>query len=72
MKLGLDLPAYWPDVGVPIERLLPELSEAARRGEEVGFDSLVLAEHHFIDYFVMPAPLVLAAHHHLHHRDPIS
>lgn len=62
MKLGLDLPAYWPDMRVPIERLLPELIEVAQRGDEIGFSSLVLAEHHFIDYFVMPAPLMLASH----------
>jgi alkanesulfonate monooxygenase SsuD/methylene tetrahydromethanopterin reductase-like flavin-dependent oxidoreductase (luciferase family) len=62
MKFGLDLPAYWPDMRVPINQLLPELIEAARHGDEMGFSSLVLAEHHFIDYFVMPAPLALASH----------
>lgn len=62
MQLGLDLPAHWPDTGHPIENLFPELLEIARFGVEIDFDSFVLAEHHFNDYFVQPAPLALASY----------
>jgi alkanesulfonate monooxygenase SsuD/methylene tetrahydromethanopterin reductase-like flavin-dependent oxidoreductase (luciferase family) len=62
MQLGLDLPAYWPDTGHPIENLFPEMIEAAQHAEDIGFSWFVLAEHHFIDYFVSPAPLTLASH----------
>lgn len=62
MQLGLDLPAHSPSANFRIENLFPELVETAKFGERIGFSSFVLPEHHFIDYFVMPAPLVLAAH----------
>ena len=62
MKLGLDIPAYWPDWSHPIENLFPEMIESAQRAEEIGFSTFALAEHHFIDYFVMPAPLAFASH----------
>jgi flavin-dependent trigonelline monooxygenase, oxygenase component len=62
MQIALDLPAHWPDTGHHINNLFPELLEAARLGDQIGFDAFCLAEHHFNDYFVSPAPLVLAGH----------
>jgi len=62
MKLGLDLPAHWPDTGHPIENMFPELIEAAKVGDQIGFDAFVLAEHHFKDYFGVPAPFCLASY----------
>ena len=62
MKLGLDIPAYWPDWNHPIENLFPEMIEAAKHAEEIGFSSFAIPEHHFVDYFAMPAPLALASH----------
>ena len=62
MKLGLDIPAYWPDWNHPIENLFPELIKVAQHAEKIGFTSFAIPEHHFIDYFVMPAPLAFASH----------
>ena len=62
MRVGLDIPAYWPDWNHPIENLFPEMIEASLHAEEVGFSSFAIPEHHFIDYFSMPAPLALASH----------
>ena len=62
MKLGLDLPGHWPDTGHPIENLFPEMTEAAKLGDQIGFDSFVLAEHHFKDYFGVPGPFCLASY----------
>lgn len=62
MQVGLDLPAYWPDWSHPVEHLFPEMIEAAQHAEELGFTSFALAEHHFVDYFISPAPLALASH----------
>jgi flavin-dependent trigonelline monooxygenase, oxygenase component len=62
MHLALDLPAHWPNTGHHIDHLFPELLEVVKLADEIGFDSFALAEHHFNDYFVQPAPLTLAAH----------
>ena len=62
MKLGLDLPGHWPNTGHPIENLFPEMTEAAKLGDQIGFDSFVLAEHHFKDYFGVPGPFCLASY----------
>lgn len=62
MQLGFDLPAHWPDDGHHINNLFPELLETVKLADQIGFDAFCLAEHHFNDYFVMPAPLSLAAH----------
>jgi alkanesulfonate monooxygenase SsuD/methylene tetrahydromethanopterin reductase-like flavin-dependent oxidoreductase (luciferase family) len=62
MHLALDLPAHWPNTGHHIDNLFPELLEVVKLGDEIGFDSFALAEHHFNDYFVQPAPLALASH----------
>jgi alkanesulfonate monooxygenase SsuD/methylene tetrahydromethanopterin reductase-like flavin-dependent oxidoreductase (luciferase family) len=62
MEIGLDLPAHWPDTGHHIDNLFPELIEAAKFGDQIGFDSFCFAEHHFNDYFVQPAPFALASY----------
>jgi len=61
MLLGFDIPAHWPDPSHHIDNLFPELLETAELADQIGFDSFCFAEHHFNDYFVQPAPLVLAA-----------
>lgn len=62
MLLGFDMPAHWPNPNHHIDNLFPELIETARLADQIGFDSFCLAEHHFNDYFVQPAPLVLAGY----------
>ena len=62
MHIAMDLPAHWPNTGHHIDNLFPELLEAVKLGDEIGVDAFALAEHHFNDYFVQPAPLALAAH----------
>ncbi len=62
MQLGFDVPAHWPDTGHHIDNLFPELVEQAKLANQIGFESFYLAEHHFIDYFVQPAPFALACY----------
>lgn len=62
MKFGLDLPGIWADHSVPIENLYPEMAEVVRYGCEIGLDSFVWGEHHFMDRYCTPDPIALACY----------
>jgi alkanesulfonate monooxygenase SsuD/methylene tetrahydromethanopterin reductase-like flavin-dependent oxidoreductase (luciferase family) len=62
MQFSFDVPAYWPDLSYPAHDLYRDLVESARAAEQIGFTAITIPEHHFINYFAMPAPLVLATH----------
>lgn len=60
MKFGFYLPCYHPDQSYPASQLYRDTVEEARLAEELGFISLTIPEHHFINYLVHPSPLLTA------------
>lgn len=60
MEFGFYLPCYWPDTSVPAQVMYGEMLEEAKLAEELGFISLSIPEHHFINYLVHPNPLLTA------------
>ena len=59
MHFGLFL--EWPNAGVrPWRETFEESVAQARLAEEMGFDFCLIAEHHFSDFSVAPAPLLEA------------
>lgn len=62
MKFSFDVPAYWPDLSQPAHKMYADLLETARAADQMGFIAITIPEHHFINYFTMPAPLVFATH----------
>lgn len=59
MKFGLFSHIPWPEGREPRE-LFQEITEQAVLGEELGFDSIWLAEHHFSRYGLASSSLVVA------------
>ena len=60
MNFGFYLPCYWPDTDYPAEKMYAEMLEEAKSAEALGFSSLTIPEHHFINYLVHPNPLLTA------------
>ena len=60
MRFGFYLPCYWPDLAYPAQRLYRDAVEQSRLAEMLGFDSLCIPEHHFINYLTHPQPLLTA------------
>jgi alkanesulfonate monooxygenase SsuD/methylene tetrahydromethanopterin reductase-like flavin-dependent oxidoreductase (luciferase family) len=60
MQFGFYLPCYHPDTSFPAKQLYRDTMEEAKLAEEIGFISLTIPEHHFINYLVHPSPLLTA------------
>ena len=60
MQFGFYLPCYHPDTSFPAAQLYRDTIEEAKLAEELGFISLTIPEHHFINYLVHPSPLLTA------------
>ena len=60
MDFGFYLPCYWPDVKLPAQHMYRETVEEAKFAEDVGFTSVSIPEHHFINYLTHPSPLLTA------------
>lgn len=60
MKFGFYLPCYHPDTSFPAAQLYRETVAEAKLAEDLGFISLTIPEHHFINYLVHPSPLLTA------------
>ena len=60
MKFGFYLPCYHPDISFPAAQLYRDTIEEAKLAEDIGFISLTIPEHHFINYLVHPSPLLTA------------
>lgn len=61
MDFGLYLPCYYPETDTKSAGdLYHEAIEQAQLAEELGFASVSIPEHHFIDYITVPNPLALA------------
>lgn len=61
MKFGLFILASWPDESTKAQaRILGEAVEQAQYAEELGFDSVWLAEHHFCRYGIVPNAIPMA------------
>ena len=60
MKLAFYLPAYWPEMTYPVHRLYDEAIEQAVLAEQIGMSSLWIPEHHFVNLFLHPSPLLTA------------
>lgn len=60
MQFGFYLPCYHPDTSFPASQLYRDTIEEAKLAEDLGFISLTIPEHHFINYLVHPSPLLTA------------
>ncbi len=60
MDFSFYLPAYWPDTSIHGHTLYAELIEQARHAEDLGFATLGIPEHHFINYLTHPSALLTA------------
>ena len=60
MKFGFYLPCYHPDLSFPAKQLYRDAIEEGKLAEKLGFISLTIPEHHFINYLVHPSPLLTA------------
>jgi alkanesulfonate monooxygenase SsuD/methylene tetrahydromethanopterin reductase-like flavin-dependent oxidoreductase (luciferase family) len=62
MDFGLYLPCYYPEHDSRTAgQMYREAIEQAELAEELGFSSVSIPEHHFVDYITVPSPLILAA-----------
>jgi alkanesulfonate monooxygenase SsuD/methylene tetrahydromethanopterin reductase-like flavin-dependent oxidoreductase (luciferase family) len=61
MRFGLFIPGHWFDTAKPPRQLYHEMLAQAEYAEELGYDTVWLAEHHFLTYIASPDPLQLAA-----------
>ncbi|MBX6378685.1 MAG: LLM class flavin-dependent oxidoreductase [Clostridia bacterium] len=60
MKFGVMELFQFPE-GKTADQVLHETLETAQLAEELGFDSIWLAEHHFSEYGIVGSPLLMAA-----------
>jgi alkanesulfonate monooxygenase SsuD/methylene tetrahydromethanopterin reductase-like flavin-dependent oxidoreductase (luciferase family) len=60
MDVGFYLPVQWFDRDRHCVELYREMIEQAKLAEELGFSSLQVPEHHFIDYLTHPSALLTA------------
>lgn len=59
MEFGFYLPAYWSDPTYPMDRMYSDMVEQAILAEQLGFQTLWIPEHHFINLLVHPNPLLM-------------
>ncbi|MEQ1808029.1 MAG: LLM class flavin-dependent oxidoreductase, partial [Burkholderiaceae bacterium] len=59
MEFGFYLPAYWSDPSYPVDRMYSDMVEQASLAEQLGFQTLWIPEHHFINLLVHPNPLLM-------------
>lgn len=60
MDFGFYLPCYWPDISYHARNMYRDMIDEAKLAEGLGFVSLTIPEHHFINYLVHPSPLLTA------------
>ncbi|MDA0218542.1 MAG: LLM class flavin-dependent oxidoreductase [Proteobacteria bacterium] len=60
MRFSFYLPCYWPDLSYPAARMYDDAVAQGQLAEDLGFDSLCIPEHHFINYLTHPQPLLTA------------
>ena len=60
MRFSFYLPCYWPDFSYPAHRMYADAVEEGKLAEDLGFSSLCIPEHHFINYLTHPQPLLTA------------
>jgi len=60
MRFSFYLPCYWPDFSYPAARMYDDAVAQGQLAEDLGFDSLCIPEHHFINYLTHPQPLLTA------------
>lgn len=60
MDFAFYLPAHWPDVSRHAVHVYREMLAEARAAERLGFSSLLIPEHHFVNYLTHPNPLLTA------------
>lgn len=60
MDFGFYLPCYMPDTSYPAERMYVDMLEEAKLADRLGFVSVTIPEHHFINYLVHPSTLLTA------------
>jgi alkanesulfonate monooxygenase SsuD/methylene tetrahydromethanopterin reductase-like flavin-dependent oxidoreductase (luciferase family) len=60
MDFGFYLPCYWPDTSYHAADMYRDVIEEAQAAEDLGYISLSIPEHHFINYLVHPSPLLTA------------
>ncbi len=61
LKFGVAFPFFYPDVKRPYGELLNECIEVAVRADELGYECIMLPEHHFTNYIANPSDLIFAA-----------
>ena len=61
MKYAMFSHVQWPETKSP-EQAYQEVLEQVQYAEELGFESVWLAEHHFTRYGLAPSPLMLGAY----------
>lgn len=61
MDFGFYLPAHWHNMKVHAVHMYREMLTEAKHAEDLGFSSLHIPEHHFLNYLVHPHPLITAA-----------
>jgi len=61
MKFCATFPFFFPDVTRPYGEVIDQCLEIAVKAEDLGFDSIMLPEHHFINYITNPSDLIFAA-----------
>src|SRR5436189_163988 len=63
MKLSMfSVVDHYPEGARDLRQLYSEVIDQAILADRIGFDTVWLAEHHFIDYGVVPNPAVMLAH----------
>jgi alkanesulfonate monooxygenase SsuD/methylene tetrahydromethanopterin reductase-like flavin-dependent oxidoreductase (luciferase family) len=60
MEFSFYLPCYWPDMKVAARTMYGEMLEQAVAAEQLGYATLAIPEHHFINYLTHPNPLMTA------------
>jgi alkanesulfonate monooxygenase SsuD/methylene tetrahydromethanopterin reductase-like flavin-dependent oxidoreductase (luciferase family) len=62
MQIGIELGGYWSPVSGDFRNLIPEMLKVVGKADQLGFDALVVGEHHFMDYGSTPSPLAILSH----------
>jgi alkanesulfonate monooxygenase SsuD/methylene tetrahydromethanopterin reductase-like flavin-dependent oxidoreductase (luciferase family) len=60
LKFSVFLPFFYPDIRRPYRELADEMLEIAKAADELGFESVVIPEHHFFNYICNPSALQFA------------
>ena len=60
MKFSIQLSADYPDKAYGGDRVYGDMLSQATLADRLGFDSVTITEHHFMNCLMMPAPLQFA------------